>query len=392
MDQILTEVEHLFAYTQNLRRDFHRFPELGFQEVRTAGIVASELRKLEVEVSTGIGKTGVVASIDGALPGPVAMLRFDMDALPIQEATGAIYASENPGTMHACGHDGHTAIGLTVARLLLSRRHEMRGSVKLVFQPAEEGLGGAEAMLKDGVLENPHPDFCIGLHLWNERPLGWISATPGPVMAASEFFQIRITGKGGHGASPQFAIDPVVAAGQIISAVQSVVSRNVAPLQSAVISITSIKAGEAHNVIPQTAEMKGTIRSFEPEVREKILERFKQVVHGVGEALGCQVEIELKSITPAVVNDPKITQEVGEIIQELFPDSALDANSRTMGSEDMAFFQKIIPGCYIFMGSNNQELGLDAPHHHPRFDFDERAMAHSAALLTAAVLKLLGSA
>jgi amidohydrolase len=159
-----------------------------------------------------------------------------------------------------------------------------------------------------------------------------------------------------------------------------------------VISITSIKAGEAHNVIPQTAEMKGTIRSFEPEVREKILERFTQVVHGVGEALGCQVEIELKSITPAVVNDPKITQEVGEIIQELFPDSALDANSRTMGSEDMAFFQKIIPGCYIFMGSNNQELGLDAPHHHPRFDFDERAMAHSAALMTAAVLKLLGSA
>ena len=391
MNQIINESNELFNYTQNLRRDFHRFPELGFQEVRTASIVASELHKLEIEVTTGVGETGVVATIDGSLPGPVAMLRFDMDALPIQEATGAAYASENPGTMHACGHDGHTAIGLTVARLLHARRHELHGSVKLVFQPAEEGLGGAEAMLKDGVLENPRPDLCLGLHLWNERPVGWLSATPGPVMAASEFFRIQITGKGGHGASPHFAIDPVVAAGQIITAVQSIVSRNVAPLQSAVISITSVKAGEAHNVIPQQAEMKGTIRSFEPEIRAKILERFHQMVHGVGEAMGCQVEIEQRSITPAVINDPTITRQVGEVIQALLPGSEMDTSSRTMGSEDMAFFQKEIPGCYIFMGSNNQELGLDAPHHHPRFDFDERALAQSSALMTAAALRLLAS-
>jgi amidohydrolase len=389
MSHIISDSDELFSFTQTLRRDFHRFPELGFQEVRTAGIVASELRKLDIEVTTGVGKTGVIATIDGSLPGPVAMLRFDMDALPVQEATGAVYASENPGIMHACGHDGHTAIGLTVAKLLHARRSKMYGSVKLIFQPAEEGLGGAEAMLRDGVLENPRPDFCIGLHLWNERPFGWLSATSGPVMAASEFFRIQITGKGGHGASPQFAVDPVAAAGQVITAVQSIVSRNVAPLQSAVISITSVKAGEAHNVIPQTAEMKGTIRSFEPEIREKILGRFRQVVTGVGEAMGCQVELEIKSITPAVINDPAITSQVGEVIESLFPESELDTNSRTMGSEDMAFFQKEIPGCYIFMGSNNQELGLDAPHHHPRFDFDERALARSSALMAAAALKLL---
>ncbi len=392
MIQLINESRDIFFYTQNLRRDFHRFPELGFQEVRTAGIVASELRKLDLEVTTGVGKTGVIASIEGARPGPVVMLRFDMDALPIQEATGAVYASENPGVMHACGHDGHTAIGLTVAKLLLAHRDEIYGSVKLVFQPAEEGLGGAEAMLKDGVLENPRPDFCLGLHLWNERPLGWISATPGPVMAASEFFKICLTGKGGHGASPQFSIDPVMAAGQVITAVQSIISRNVAPLQSAVISITTVKAGEAHNVIPQQAEMKGTIRSFEPEIRTKILDRFQQVVRGVGEAMGCQVEIELKSITPAVFNDPVITRQVGDVIKVLLPDCELDTSSRTMGSEDMAFFQKEIPGCYIFLGSNNQELGLDAPHHHPRFDFDERALAQSSALIAAAALKLLGSA
>jgi amidohydrolase len=391
MMQILQESNQLFIYTQSMRRDFHRFPELGFQEVRTAGIVASELRKLDLEVTTGVGKTGVVASIEGSMPGPVAMLRFDMDALPIHEATGAAYASEKAGIMHACGHDGHTAIGLTVAKLLHARRHEMQGSVKLVFQPAEEGLGGAEAMLKDGVLENPRPDYCLGLHLWNERPFGWLSVTPGPVMAASEFFKIKIIGKGGHGASPQFAIDPVMAAAQIITAVQSIVSRNVAPLQSAVISITSVKAGEAHNVIAQEAEMKGTIRSFEPEVRGKILERFQQVVYGVGEAMGCQIEIEQKSITPAVVNDPAITRQVGEIIHELLPESELDTHSQTMGSEDMAFFQKEIPGCYIFMGSNNQNLGLDAPHHHPRFDFDERALAQSSALMATAALKLLAS-
>lgn len=392
MIQIIHESNGLFNYTRNLRRDFHKFPEIGFQEIRTAGIVAKELRKLGLEVTTGVGKTGVIANIDGLMPGPVGMLRFDMDALPIQEATGAVYASENPGIMHACGHDGHTAIGLTVAKLLQARRHEIHGSVKLVFQPAEEGLGGAEAMLKDGVLENPRPDFCLGLHLWNERPLGWLSATPGPVMAASEFFKIRLSGKGGHGASPQYTIDPVLASGQIITAVQSIISRNVAPLQSAVISITTVKAGEAHNVIPQEAEMKGTIRSFEPEVREKILERFQQVVHGISQAMDCQVEIELKSITPAVVNDPKITLQVQQVIQTLLPDHELDTQSRTMGSEDMAFFQKEIPGCYIFMGSNNQELGLDAPHHHPRFDFDERALAQSTALMTAAVLKLLASA
>jgi amidohydrolase len=291
--------------------------------------------------------------------------------------------------MHACGHDGHTAIGLTVARMLLDQRDQLKGTLKLVFQPAEEGLGGAEAMIKDGVLENPCPDFCLSLHLWNEKPLGWISATPGPVMAASETFKIMLSGKGGHGASPHLTVDPVAAAVQIISALQSILARNVNPLKSAVVSVTVVKAGEAHNVIPHQAEIQGTIRSFDPEVRAIVLERFQQIVTGVAQAMGCTVEIQMRSITPAVVNQAAITQVVQSVIQEMLPEDELDTHTQTMGSEDMAFFQKAIPGCYFFIGSNNPSRGLDAPHHHPRFDFDEAALSKGAALMTAAALECI---
>ena len=195
----LSEANQLFETTRALRRDFHLHPELGFQEVRTAGIVGRELHELGLEVSSGIAETGVVALIEGGRPGPAALLRFDMDALPVQEETGAEYASQTPGVMHACGHDAHTAIGLTVARLLHAHRQELAGTVKLVFQPAEEGLGGAERMIAAGVLQDPRPAFSLALHVWNERPFGWVGVTAGPVMAAAEIFRLRLLGKGGHG-------------------------------------------------------------------------------------------------------------------------------------------------------------------------------------------------
>ena len=385
----LGEAQNEFSYTQSLRRDFHRNPELGFREFRTAGIVASELRKLGFEVTTGIGKTGVTALLDGAEQGPVGLLRFDMDALPIQETTGVEYASQTPGVMHACGHDGHTAIGLTVARLLNEHRQNIKGTIKFVFQPAEEGLGGAEAMILDGVLQDPRPDFCLGLHIWNEKPLGWINATPGPVMAASETFKVILAGRGGHGASPHLTTDPVAAAAQIISSLQSIVARNVAPLKSAVISVTVVKAGEAHNVIPHQAELEGTIRSFDPDVRALILERFHQIVYGIAQAMGCSAEIQLRSITPAVVNEPAMTQTVLSVMKNIFPNDEIDSTTKTMGSEDMAFFQKELPGCYFFVGSNNSALGLDAPHHHPRFDFDELTLPRAAALMAASAIECL---
>jgi amidohydrolase len=385
----LDEALELFEYTQELRRDFHRHPELGFQEIRTGGIVARELNTLGLEVTTGVGKTGVIALLEGKEPGPTALLRFDMDALPIHEETGAMYASQNPGLMHACGHDGHTAIGLTVARILQAHRDELAGTIKFVFQPAEEGLGGAEAMIKDGILENPRPDISLALHLWNEKPLGWIGAAGGPVMAAAEIFRIRVVGKGGHGAVPQLAIDPVLAAAQIITAVQSIVSRNVSPLQSAVVSVTTMRSGEAFNVIPPEVELQGTIRTFDPEVRQRVLERFNQVVSGVGGALECQVEVDVKSITPAVSNDPELATRFQKTIACLLPESKLITDYKTMGSEDMAFIMREIPGCFFFIGSANPEQGLDAAHHHPRFDFDERALSQGAAVMAAVASEYL---
>jgi len=376
-------------YTQALRRDFHMHPELGLQEYRTAGIVARELNALDLEVTTGIAETGVVAMLDTGRPGPTALLRFDMDALPILEETGAEYASLTPGVMHACGHDGHTAIGLTVARLLHEDIDRLSGRVKFVFQPAEEGLGGAERMVAEGVLGDPQPDFCLTMHLWNDKPLGWLGITPGPVMAASETFHVYITGSGGHGASPHQTADPVIAAAQVISALQSIVSRNVPPLKTAVVSVTAVLAGEAFNVIPPQVELKGTIRSFDPEVRLKVLERFEEIVQGVSNAMGCRADITLKSLTPPVVNDPSITKRVQAAAAGLLPENEIDTAFTTMGSEDMAYMMQEIPGCYIFVGSANSAEGKDAAHHHPRFDFDEGALPKGVALMATAAADLL---
>ncbi len=383
---LLEEARRQFHYTQGMRRDFHMHPELGFQEVRTAGIVARELQALGLEVTTGLAETGVVAIIEGALPGPVSLARFDMDALPIIEETGAEYASQNQGVMHACGHDAHTAIGLTVARLLTAHRQDLHGTVKLMFQPAEEGLGGAERMIAAGVLDNPRPHRAFGLHVWNDKPVGWLGITPGPCMAAAETFYVRITGKGGHGASPHLTVDPVLAAAQVITALQGIVARNVNPLQTAVVTVAAVKAGEAFNVIPPYAEMRGTIRTFEPEVRRVVMQRFEEVVNGVTRAMGGAAQIELNSLTPAVVNDAALTAHVQAVARRLLPEDEIDPTDRTMGSEDMAFVLREIPGCFFFVGSANAELGLNASHHHPRFDIDERVLPHAAALMAEVLL------
>jgi amidohydrolase len=389
MPDFYTEAQDLFEYTRFLRRDFHRHPELAFQELRTAGVVARELTALGIEVHSGIAKTGVVALLEGAHPGPVVLLRFDIDALPILEETGAEYASQAPGVMHACGHDGHTAIGLTVARLLQNHRQELAGTVKLVFQPAEEGFGGAELMIQEGVLENPKPDLTLALHLWNHAPVGWLGITTGPTMAAADVLRIRVIGKGGHGAMPHQAVDPVLASAHIITALQSVVARNVAPLQTAVLSITMLRAGEAFNVIPPEVEMQGTIRTFDPAVRELVVQRVHQVVEHTAAGLGCRSEVEIKSITPAVINEPGLAARVAQVAANSLPDSEIDRHFQTMGSEDMAFMMQIVPGCYFFVGSANDAKGLNASHHHPRFDVDEDALPRAVALMAAVAFDFL---
>ena len=383
------EAESLFSYTQQLRRDFHAHPEIGFQEVRTAGIVAEELKPLGIEVTTGVAKTGVVAIIEGKQPGPVVLLRFDMDALPITEETGVEYASTTPGVMHACGHDGHTAIGLTVAKVLHKYQDQWSGTVKLVFQPAEEGLGGAKLMVEEGVLENPRPDFSLSMHVWNDCPTGQIAMTPGPAMAASDQFIVEVEGKGAHGASPHLGHDPILAASQIVNAVQSIVSRNVNPLETAVLSITSIHGGTAFNIIPPKVELKGTIRTYLPEVRKTIHRRLEEIVQGVAESMECRAVLQFKKITPAVINDESLAKLVNQVRASVLPNSEDISGLRTMGSEDMAYMMGDIPGCYIFVGSNNESRDLIYGHHHPKFNFDEQALIDGVTLMSAAAFTLL---
>ncbi len=390
MTNFLDDAQSLYEYTRDLRRDFHRHPEIGFKEIRTANIVAKALTDLGMEVKTGVGQTGVVALLEGKAAGPVVLLRFDMDALPIQEQTGAEYASLNDGLMHACGHDGHVAIGLTVARILNDHRNELNGTVKLIFQPAEEGLGGAESMIMDGILQDPKPDIALGLHVWNEKPVGWIGIVPGPVMAAADTFNVRITGKGGHGAVPNLTRDPILAAAQVIGALQSIVSRNVSPIKSAVVTVASIHSGDAFNVIPAKVELKGTIRTFEPEVRDVVLRRFHEIVENIAKAMECEVSLDIKSITPAVYNDPEITAKVQKVAGNLLPNHQLDFKSITMGSEDMAFVLQQIPGCYFFIGSANSEKNLAAPHHSSKFDFDESVLPTAAGLMASSAMEFLG--
>jgi amidohydrolase len=250
-------------------------------------------------------------------------------------------------------------------------------------------LGGAEAMIADGVLENPRPDVTLALHLWNEKAVGWLGITAGPIMAASEIFSIQITGKGGHGAAPHATIDPILAAAQVINALQGIAARNVSPLQSAVVSVTMIHAGDAFNIIPQTVEMQGTIRTFDPGVRSRVLERFDQIVAHVSQAFECQATIDVKSITPTVVNDPEIARRVRQVAENFKLGSEMPFTYSTMGSEDMAFMMQDIPGCYFLVGSANPEKGLDYSHHHPKFDVDESSLPRAVALMTAAAMDLL---
>jgi amidohydrolase len=388
MQELLHQAQELFDYSRTLRRDFHRHPELGFKEVRTAGIVARELGQMGLEVHTGVAETGVVALIEGDEPGPTTLIRFDMDALPVQEETGAEYASGITGVMHACGHDGHVAVGLTVARMLVERKRPLHGMIKLVFQPAEEGLGGAERMIEQGIMDNPKVDYTLSMHLWNQQPVGWVGVNPGPLMAGADLFFVRIEGRGGHGALPQETVDPVVAGAQIISALQTITSRNISPLDTAVVSVCSLNSGSAPNVIPMTAELSGTFRTFDPRVRQTLVERFESIVTGIAEAMGCTASIKIQQITPPVINDANVTRLVHETVSEVLPGAIIESKCPTMVSEDMAFIMEKARGCYIMVGSANTAKGLSYGHHHPRFDFDEDALPQAAALITATALNL----
>lgn len=377
------DAESLFDEMVAVRRDLHRHPELGFQETRTAGIVAEQLTDLGIEVQRGVAQTGVVGLLEGARPGPVILLRFDMDALPIQEQSDHDYASQNPGVMHACGHDGHTAMGLALARIMSRYQKQMAGSLKFVFQPAEEGLGGAFAMIADGVLKNPRPDVAFAMHVWTATPYGKVRVRSGSVMASSSVFSLTVRGRGGHGAAPHQATDPIVAAAHIVAALQSIVSRNIDPQDSVVVSIGQIQAGTTFNVIPDKAVLKGTVRSYNETLHRKIYRRILEMATRMAEAFSCTAEMETVAIVEAVNNAPEPTAVVRQAAARVMGvENVLD--ERTMASEDMGYILNEIPGCYFFVGGRNEEKEFDYPHHHPRFDFDERALVDGVSIMATA--------
>lgn len=388
----LTEAESQKDHTIALRRDFHRHPELGFLEHRTAKIVTNELKDLGLDVKPAIAETGVVARLEGTHPGKTIMLRFDMDALPVQEETNVDYASETPGVMHACGHDGHIAIGLTVAKILSQHKEEFKGRVMFVFQPSEEGITGeygAQRMLAEGIFKHLKPERMLAFHLWNSMPLGWIAITPGPMMASLDLFRIKVFGKGGHAAAPQGNIDPILAASQLVPAMQSITSRNVPPVESAVVSVTMLKGGESPNVTPSLVTIEGTLRTFKPQIRDLVIERMKTLADGIAAGLGCTADVKVYGSNPAVVNDPHAAQVCQLVTASLFPDWGIDIDYQTMLSEDCAFFLEKVTGCFMLLGSANAEKGLTQPHHSAKFDFDEDILPMASALLADATCHLL---
>ncbi len=383
---IQEEVKHIFEQLVDWRRYFHRHPELGYEEHNTASVVAKTLKDWGYTVQEGIARTGVVGLLENG-PGPVVMARVDMDALPIQEESDVPYASETPGVMHACGHDAHIAIGLGTARLMAEQRETWQGTLKLIFQPAEEGGNGADLMIEEGVLENPRPDTALAIHVWNDKPAGVVAVRPGPVMAAAEIWNAVITGKGGHAAHPELSVDPIAVAALTVTALQTVVSRNVGALQSAVVTVGALLSGDAFNVIPDSAELRGTIRTFDPHVRASVLQRTREIIQGTAQAMGADVTLEIESLTPAVVNDAQVTTVVQDVVRDLLGSDALDTGMQTMGSEDAALFLQAVPGCYFFIGSRPEKN--PASHHNPHFDIDESALYNGTLVLVAALQRLM---
>jgi amidohydrolase len=352
-----------------LRRDLHRHPELAFQEKRTAARVAAFLEGAGLEVRTGVGGTGVLARKRYG-SGPTVLLRVDMDALPLQERSAVPYASSVPGVMHACGHDGHTAIGAAAARVLA--RRALPGEVRLLFQPAEEGEGGAQAVIADGALQGV--DLVLGIHLWNELDVGTLGVKPGPLMAAVDRLRITVRGEGGHGGKPHRAADPIVAAAHVVTALQSIVAREVPPVEAAVVTVGAIHGGQAFNVIPDAVELLGTLRTFDPALRRELPGRVARIAEGVAGALRCRAEVAVTNGNPAVHNDPAVAALARRAAARVVGEEKVVEPVPTMGGEDMAVYFEKAPGCFVFVGSANRERGLDHDHHSPSFDFDEEAL------------------
>lgn len=383
-------LDEIYGELVSWRRHLHQHPELSFHEKKTALFVADKLRNWGFDVRENVGGGGVVARIKGEGSGPTVALRADIDALPIQDEKACEYASLVPGVMHACGHDGHTATLLGVAKVISERRAELPGEIVLLFQHAEEvSPGGAAPMIADGALEDV--DAIYGVHLWSLLPYGTISSLEGPIMAATDELKIEIRGRGGHGGMPHQTIDAIAIGAHLVVNLQSIVSRNVDPTESCVISIGSIKAGTGFNVIAEKAFLSGTVRTFNREVQDLVRRRIEEVVAATCRMFQADYHLEYKQGYPAVVNDPREVSRFFTVGPQVVPESQVQEMPKVMVAEDFAYYLQQVPGCFMFVGAGNADQGIIYPHHHPKFDFDERAMLHSGKLLMAMAWDRLSS-
>lgn len=369
------------------RRHLHAHPELGYREHDTAAWVAAQLAAAGIPFARPT-ETGVVALIEGGLPGPTVALRADLDALPVQEENDVPYASRRPGVMHACGHDGHTAVLLGVARVLQAGRRALPGRVKLVFQPAEEvPPGGALPLIEAGVLDGV--SAMVGMHLWADLPAGVAAVSAGPVMANADEFRVTVTGRGGHGSQPHQAVDAVVVASQIVLNLQTVVSRRVDPRRPAVVSVGTVQGGFAFNVIAPSATLTGTVRTFDAATRERVREEMERIVAHTCAMAGAAGELRFFGGYPAVVNDAGVAAAVAAAAREVLGAEGVVAQEPSMGGEDFTHYAERVPACYFFLGVRNEARGIVHPHHHPRFDLDEDVLPVAVEVLAGAARRLL---
>lgn len=370
------------------RRHLHMHPEQAFAEHQTSQFIDDRLVELGGMIVTRPTATSVVAELRGGKPGRLIAVRADIDALPILEENDIAYRSTRDGSMHACGHDGHTSIALGLAALLSRHRTELPGTVRFIFQHAEElAPGGAEELVQKGVMDGV--EAVIGLHLWSTMPYGQIGIVSGPAMAAPDNFQVTIVGRGGHAAAPHDTVDPIVVAAQVITALQHVVSRGIDPLDSVVVSVTQVSAGTTFNVIPGSAHLAGTFRTFDPALRHRVPELMERTIAGICAAHGATYDLVIERGYRPVVNDAALSARLSEVVQRTFGDGVLVPMRPTMGGEDFSAYQQKAPGVFAFIGAGNADAGAAYPHHHPRFQIDERALDMGLRYLTAAVQDLL---
>ncbi len=371
----------------NTRRDLHRIPETGYTEKKTSAYVADYLTKEGLDVQTEIAQYGVVGLMDTGKPGPTLMIRADMDALPLNEDTGLAFASRHEGVMHACGHDSHMAMVLSAATVFKKVKNDLTGKIKFLFQPAEEGPGGAKPMIDAGVMENPKVDYSIGCHVWPELPEGTIGVRTGPFLAAMDRFDIKIIGKGGHGAMPNQCVDALEVGTQVVNALQRIVSRHMDPLEPTVVTVGSFHAGTAFNIIPGEAELSGTTRTFDLDFSKSSQERVEKIIRGVCESMGADFELNYAFAYPPTINDEFMADVVSRCAALVVGEGNVLEPNKTMGGEDFAFYAQKSKGCFFALGVGREG---GAPVHNPKFDFKEDLMLLGVETYCHVALELLG--